>query len=59
MAPTAIRVLKKEDYEGEYIKKHDTSSIKTFCIVGERCDPDTVHWLNNLLPNVILNDTWW
>jgi propionyl-CoA synthetase len=59
MAPTAIRVIKKEDYEGDFIKKFDVSSVKTFCIVGERCDPDTIHWINNKLPNVILNDTWW
>jgi propionyl-CoA synthetase len=27
LAPTAVRILKKEDYEGEWIKKYDTSSL--------------------------------
>ncbi len=46
MAPTGVRVVKKEDYEGEYAKKFDTSSLNGFCMAGERCDPDTVSWLN-------------
>jgi len=33
--------------------------VKTFCIVGERCDPDTIHWIHKHLPHVIINDTWW
>lgn len=59
VAPTAVRVVKKDDYEGEFIKKYDISSVRTVGLVGERCDPDTVHWLHKHLPNVILNDTWW
>ena len=27
VAPTAVRILKKEDYDGEWIKKSDTSSL--------------------------------
>jgi propionyl-CoA synthetase len=46
MAPTAVRVVKKEDYEGEWIKKYDTSTIDSFALVGERCDPDTIKWIN-------------
>lgn len=41
-APTAVRIIKKMDYKGEYIKKYDLSKLKTFHLVGERCDPDTV-----------------
>lgn len=58
-APTAIRVIKKEDYQGEHIKKYDTSSLKSILLVGERCDPDTIMWLKHKFPNVLLNDTWW
>ena len=36
MAPTGIRVVKKDDYEGEWFKKYDLSSVKSLCIVGER-----------------------
>lgn len=39
-APTAIRLLKKEDYDGEYLKKwNPTSLLKGLAIAGERCDP--------------------
>ena len=58
-APTAIRVIKKEDYNGDYIKKYDTSSLKSILLVGERCDPDTINWLEEKFPDVLLNDTWW
>jgi acyl-coenzyme A synthetase/AMP-(fatty) acid ligase len=27
VAPTAVRIVKKEDYEGEYVKKYDVSSL--------------------------------
>ena len=59
MAPTAVRVIKKMDYDCELIKKYDMSTVKTFSLVGERCDPDTIHWMHRHVPNVIINDTWW
>jgi len=59
MAPTAVRIIKKVDYEGKLVKNHEISSVRTFCIVGERCDPDTVHWIHKHLPKVLINDTWW
>jgi propionyl-CoA synthetase len=58
-APTAIRIIKKEDYHADYAKKYDTSSLKCIFLVGERCDPDTISWLQNSFPKVMLNDTWW
>jgi propionyl-CoA synthetase len=59
MAPTAVRIIKKEDYEGEWVKKYDTSSLQGFHLVGERCDPDTIWWVHKHFPHVIINDTWW
>lgn len=59
MAPTAIRVIKKEDYEGELVKNYDVSSVKTLCLVGERCDPDTIYWIHRHFPKVLISDTWW
>jgi propionyl-CoA synthetase len=58
-APTAVRILKKEDYDGEWIKKYDISSLQGFLVVGERCDPDTFKWLQRHLFNTRINDTWW
>ena len=45
VAPTAIRAIRKEDKEGAFVKKYDTSSITGIHLAGERCDPDTVRWL--------------
>ena len=59
MAPTGVRVVKKEDYEGTWVKKYDTSSIDGFLLVGERCDPDTITWIHRHFPHVKINDTWW
>jgi len=59
MAPTGVRVIKKEDYEGEWVKKYDLSSLDGFLLVGERCDPDTILWMHRHLPHVKINDTWW
>jgi propionyl-CoA synthetase len=59
MAPTAVRVIKKEDYEGELVTKYDISCIQSLCLVGERCDPDTIMWIHKHLPHVLINDTWW
>ena len=59
MAPTAVRVIKKEDYDGLLVKKYNTDSVRTFCLVGERCDPDTIHWVHRHFPKVLINDTWW
>ena len=58
-APTGVRVIKKEDYDGEWVKKYDVSSIHGFLLVGERCDPDTIHWIRKHFPHVLINDTWW
>jgi propionyl-CoA synthetase len=47
------------DYNGEYIKKYDLSKLKTFHLVGERCDPDTIKWLAEKFPGIFLNDNYW
>jgi len=59
-APTAMRLLKKEDYDGEYFKKWGpTATVKAISFAGERLDPDTVKWLRKNLPYTAINDTWW
>ena len=59
MAPTGVRIIKKEDYDGEWVKKYDVSSLDGYLLVGERCDPDTILWIHRHFPNVKINDTWW
>lgn len=59
MAPTAVRVMKKEDYEAKLSKKYDTSSIDGYCVGGEKCDADTVHWITKATPSATVVDNWW
>ncbi|MFC4740131.1 acetate--CoA ligase [Flavobacterium ponti] len=57
-APTAIRAIKKEDPNGEFIKKHDLSSLKTQFLAGERCDIATLEWYQQHIPIPAI-DHWW
>jgi propionyl-CoA synthetase len=58
VAPTAVRSIKKDDYEGKLIKKYDVSYLEGFHLLGERCDPATVKWVHTHFPACIINDTW-
>ncbi len=57
-APTAIRAIKKEDPEGNFIRQYDMSSLKYQFLAGERCDVATLTWTENKL-NVPVIDHWW
>jgi propionyl-CoA synthetase len=57
-APTAFRAIKKEDPEGQHIRRYDLSCLRTLFLAGERCDPDTLHWAEAQL-GVPVIDHWW
>ena len=57
-APTAFRAIKREDPNGELIKKYDLSSFKALFLAGERTDPDTLKWAQAKL-GVPVIDHWW
>ena len=57
-APTAFRAIRKEDFEGTFLKKYDTSSLRALFLAGERCDPATYNWSAEKL-NVPVIDHWW
>jgi propionyl-CoA synthetase len=57
-APTAIRAIRKEDPTGEFIQKHDLSSLRYQFLAGERCDVSTLTWLSEQL-NIPVIDHWW
>ena len=57
-APTAFRAIKKEDPEGEHLRRHDISGFRCLFLAGERLDPDTYHWADDLL-GVPVIDHWW
>jgi propionyl-CoA synthetase len=57
-APTAFRAIKKEDPGAELLKKYDISSFRALYLAGERADPDTVQWAENILKVPVI-DHWW
>lgn len=57
-APTAFRAIRKEDFEGDFIKQYDISSLQTLFLAGERCDPTTYQWASDQL-NIPVVDHWW
>ncbi|MCV6597287.1 MAG: propionate-CoA ligase PrpE [Mangrovicoccus sp.] len=57
-APTALRAIKREDPEGEYVTKYDISGLQSLFLAGERADPDTIEWAQKIL-NVPVIDHWW
>jgi len=57
-APTAFRAIKRDDPEGELIKKYDISSLRALYLAGERADPDTILWAQKMLKVPVI-DHWW
>ena len=57
-APTAIRVIRKEDPEAEHLQRYDLSELAYLFVAGERLDPDTYHWAGEKL-GVPVIDHWW
>jgi propionyl-CoA synthetase len=57
-APTAFRAIKKEDPRGELLKKYDISCMRALFLAGERSDPDTILWAQQML-RVPVVDHWW
>ncbi|MEI7804925.1 MAG: propionyl-CoA synthetase [Hyphomicrobiales bacterium] len=57
-APTAFRAIKKEDPKGALIKNYDLSKFRTLFLAGERADPPTVEWAEQVLKVPVI-DHWW
>ena len=57
-APTAFRAIKKEDPQGKFVSQYDLKHFRALFLAGERADPDTVTWAQNLL-GVPVIDHWW
>ncbi len=57
-APTAFRAIKKEDPKGAFIGKYDLSQFRTLFLAGERADPPTVAWAEEVLRKPVI-DHWW
>tara|TARA_R110000868_G_scaffold215785_3_gene465917 strand:+ start:13447 stop:15339 length:1893 start_codon:yes stop_codon:yes gene_type:complete len=57
-APTAIRAIKKEDPNGNFLKDYDISKLKYQFLAGERCDASTLKWAEEKLKVPVI-DHWW
>ena len=55
-APTAIRVLKKQD--PALLTRHDTSSLKALFLAGEPLDEPTGRWIADSLGVPIIDNYW-
>ncbi|VEW14875.1 Acetyl-coenzyme A synthetase [Brevibacterium casei] len=63
-APTAMRVIRKEDPDGRLIGQYDLSSLRASFLAGERLDPDTYEWTTRILAeatgrDIPVVDNWW
>lgn len=56
-APTAIRVLKKQD--PAYLTKYDLSSLRTLFLAGEPLDEPTAQWISEGLKGKPIVDNYW
>lgn len=57
-APTAIRAIKKDDPDGNFINEYDLSCLRTQFVAGERCDVATLEWYQKHIPVPVI-DHWW
>ena len=57
-APTAFRAIKKEDPQGKHVAGKNLSKFRTLFLAGERADPDTIKWAENILKVPVI-DHWW
>jgi propionyl-CoA synthetase len=55
-APTAVRVLKKQD--PELLKKYDLSSLRALFLAGEPLDEPTARWISDGLGVPIIDNYW-
>jgi propionyl-CoA synthetase len=57
-APTAFRAIKKEDPDGKLLKQYDLSKFRTLFLAGERGDPPTIQWAQDMLRVPVIDHFW-
>ncbi|HLT25861.1 MAG TPA: propionate--CoA ligase, partial [Zeimonas sp.] len=55
-APTAIRVLKKQD--PSWLSKYDLSSLRVLFLAGEPLDEPTARWISDALGKPVIDNYW-
>ncbi len=57
-APTAFRAIRQADPDAKLLQEYDLDGFRTLFLAGERADPDTVRWAEQVLDVPVL-DHWW
>jgi propionyl-CoA synthetase len=57
-APTAFRAIRKEDPQGKLLAQYDLSKFRALFLAGERADPPTLQWAEEMLKVPVI-DHWW
>ena len=57
-APTAFRAIRRDDPEGDLVRKYPRQDFRTLFLAGERADPETLKWAETQL-GVPVIDNWW
>jgi len=57
-APTAFRAIRKEDPEASLLKQYDLTKFRALFLAGERADPPTLEWAEQVLKVPVI-DHWW
>src|SRR4030095_1649234 len=55
-APTAIRVLKKQD--PKYLRQHDLSSLRALFLARQPLDEPTAAWISEAIGKPIIDNYW-
>ena len=55
-APTAVRVLKKQD--PAFLSKYDLSTLRTLFLAGEPLDEPTASWIHDAIKKTIVDNYW-
>jgi len=55
-APTAIRVLKKQD--SKHLRAHDLSSLRLLFLAGEPLDEPTASWIADAIGKPVIDNYW-
>ncbi|PIK35524.1 putative acyl-CoA synthetase short-chain family member 3, mitochondrial [Apostichopus japonicus] len=57
-APTALRAIRKEDFDGNHSKSYSFPNFKNLFVAGEICDHETLHWCRETFKVPVI-DHWW
>lgn len=58
-APTAVRAIRRDDPEAKLAKQYDLSQLRALFLAGERSDPETLRWCQEVVKDSLVIDHYW